>query len=63
MVYDVFGRVVADYNGATVERENIYRDGELLAVSEAASTCYMSFTDFITSFYQGRLIAIPRRQS
>ena len=59
MVYDVFGRVVADYNGTTVERENIYRDGELLAVSEAASTCYMTFNTFITLFYQGALNRNP----
>ena len=42
MVYDVFGKLVADYNGTSLERENIYRDGQLLVVYEAASTCYMT---------------------
>lgn len=34
MVYDVFGQQVADYNGASLERENIYRGGQLLSVVE-----------------------------
>lgn len=37
MVYDVFGQNVADYlgtGGATLERENIYRGGQLLATDE-----------------------------
>src|SRR5438876_67354 len=37
MVYDIFGQDVADYtgsSGATLERENIYRGGQLLATSE-----------------------------
>jgi hypothetical protein len=31
MVYDVFGQDVADYSGSSLERENIYRGGQLLA--------------------------------
>jgi len=31
MVYDVMGQDVADYNGSSLERENIYRGGQLLA--------------------------------
>ncbi|HKP37794.1 MAG TPA: RHS repeat-associated core domain-containing protein, partial [Pyrinomonadaceae bacterium] len=37
MVYDVFGQNVADYlgsSGSTLERENIYRGGQLLATNE-----------------------------
>ena len=37
MVYDIFGQDVADYtgsSGATLERENIYRGGQLLATYE-----------------------------
>jgi RHS repeat-associated protein len=40
MVYDVFGQNVADYlgsGGATLERENIYRGGQLLATNESLS--------------------------
>jgi hypothetical protein len=59
MVYDVFGKLVADYNGTSLERENIYRDGQLLVVYEAASTCYMTIADFVTSFYQGALSRNP----
>ena len=59
MVYDIFGQQVADYNGATMERENIYRGGQLLAVYEAASSCYMTMADFVTSFYQGALNRNP----
>jgi RHS repeat-associated protein len=55
MVYDVFGRLVADYKGGSVERENIYRNGQLLAVFEAASTCYKTIDQFIKDFYQGAL--------
>jgi hypothetical protein len=36
MIYDVFGQNVADYLGASLERENIYRGGQLLA-TEAGS--------------------------
>jgi RHS repeat-associated protein len=59
MVYDIFGQLVADYNGTTMERENIYRNGQVLAVYEAASTCYMTIADFVTSFYQGALNRNP----
>ena len=59
MVYDIFGQLVADYNGATMERENIYRNGQVFAVYEAASTCYMTIADFVTSFYQGALNRNP----
>lgn len=34
MVYDIFGQQVADYNGSSLERENIYRGGQLLSVVE-----------------------------
>src|SRR5260370_23090682 len=44
MVYDVFGQLVADYlsSGSTLERENIYRGGQLLAVYETGASCYKS---------------------
>lgn len=59
MVYDVFGKLVADYNGTSVEKENIYRGGQLLAVYEAASTCYMTISAFVTAFFQGALHRNP----
>jgi len=37
MIYDVFGQNIADYlgsSGSTLERENIYRGGQLLATAE-----------------------------
>jgi len=43
MVYDVFGQLVADYlitSSSTLERENIYREGELLAVYGTGASCY-----------------------
>ena len=43
MVYDIFGQDVADYSGstgATLERENIYRGGQLLATYESASSAW-----------------------
>ncbi|HEX3250603.1 MAG TPA: DUF4214 domain-containing protein [Pyrinomonadaceae bacterium] len=55
MVYDIFGRLVADYKNGSLERENIYRGGQVLAVYEAASTCYKSIDQFIKDFYQGAL--------
>lgn len=55
MVYDVFGKLVAEYKGGSLERENFYRGGQLLAVYEAASTCYKSIDQFIKDFYQGAL--------
>lgn len=36
MVYDVFGQNIADYSTGSVERENIYRGGQLLATHEYA---------------------------
>jgi len=59
IVYDTFGRQIADYNGTTMERENIYRSGQLLAVYEAASTCYMTIADFVTAFFNGALHRPP----
>ncbi len=59
MVYDIFGQLVADYNGTTMQRENIYRGGQILAVYEASSSCYKSITDFVTGFYQGALSRNP----
>jgi RHS repeat-associated protein len=63
MVYDIFGQLVEEYRSdATssgpdhpapmngVERENIYRGGQLLAVYEA-DVCYKSITDFVDAFY------------
>jgi RHS repeat-associated protein len=41
MIYDIFGQDVADYSGSTggtLERENIYRGGQLLATYEAGSS-------------------------
>src|SRR6476659_7576691 len=55
MVYDIFGQLVADYKGGSLERENIYRGGQVLAVYETASTCYKSIEQFIKDFYQGAL--------
>lgn len=58
MVYDFFGQTVAEYSGtsgSTLERENIYRGGQLLAVYETAASCYMSISDFVDAFYQGTL--------
>jgi RHS repeat-associated protein len=40
MVYDIFGQDVAEYlgsSGSTLERENIYRGGQLLATNESLS--------------------------
>jgi len=45
MVYDIFGQQVADYNGSTVQRENIYRGGQLLAVQEASGGLSYVLTD------------------
>jgi RHS repeat-associated protein len=59
LVYDIFGQQIADYNGPTMERENIYRGGQLLAVYEATSTCHLTIPDFVTSFYQGALNRNP----
>jgi RHS repeat-associated protein len=41
MVYDIFGNQIADYNGATLQRENIYRAGQLLALSEGSALSYV----------------------
>lgn len=56
MVYDIFGQLVADYlgsSGATLQRENIYRGGQLLAVYETGNSCYKSIGDFVDAFYSG----------
>jgi RHS repeat-associated protein len=45
MVYDVFGQQIADYNGSTVERENIYRGRQLLAVQQASGELSYVLTD------------------
>jgi len=34
LVYDIFGQDVADYSSGALERENIYRGGQLLATQE-----------------------------
>jgi len=59
MVYDIFGKLVADYNGTSMERENIYRGGQVLAVYEASSTGYMTISAFVTNFFQGALHRYP----
>ena len=59
MVYDILGRVVADYNGSSMERENIYRARQLLAVYEAAATCYKTLSGFVTTFFAGALHRSP----
>jgi RHS repeat-associated protein len=38
MVYDAFGQLIAEYGGGTLEREYIYRGGQLLAISEATGS-------------------------
>jgi RHS repeat-associated protein len=40
MVYDIFGQDVADYSGSSLERENLYRGGQLLATYEASSSAW-----------------------
>ncbi len=55
MVYDIFGQSVVDYKNGALERENVYRGGQVLAVYEAASTCYKSIDQFVKDFYQGAL--------
>jgi RHS repeat-associated protein len=45
MVYDVFGQQIADYNGSTVERENIYRGRQLLAVQQLSGGLSYVLTD------------------
>ncbi|HEY6803269.1 MAG TPA: DUF4214 domain-containing protein, partial [Pyrinomonadaceae bacterium] len=53
MVYDAFGQLVADYANGSLERENIYRGGQLLAVYEPSSTCYKTLGNFVIDFYVG----------
>ena len=56
MVYDIFGQLVADYlgsSGSTLQRENIYRGGQLLAVYETAGSCTKSISAFVDAFYSG----------
>lgn len=45
MVYDIYGQQIADYNGSAVQRENIYRGGQLLAVQEASVGLTYVLTD------------------
>lgn len=45
MVYNIFGQQVADYNSTTMQRENIYRAGQLLAVNEASGGLSYVLTD------------------
>lgn len=61
MVYDTLGQLVAEYlgsSGATLERENIYRGGVLLAVYEGGGSC-KTISAFVTQFYQGVLHRAP----
>lgn len=37
MVYDIFGQNIADYANGVLERENVYRGGQLLMVVEAGT--------------------------
>lgn len=56
MVYDVFGQLVADYlgsSGSTLERENIYRGGQLLAVYETGASCTVTISGAVDSLYSG----------
>lgn len=56
MVYDIFGQLIADYlgsSGSTLERENIYRGGQLLAVYETGANCATSIADFVDAFLSG----------
>lgn len=59
MVYNILGQLVANYNGTTMEKENIHIGGRLLAVYEAGSTCYKTIAAFVTAFYQGALHRAP----
>src|SRR6266849_4363819 len=62
MVYDVVGQLVADYlgsSGSTLERENIYRGGQLLAVYETGASWYKWISQFVQDFYQGVLQRQP----
>jgi RHS repeat-associated protein len=60
MVYDIFGQLVEDYRAdpsgtaqmTGVERENIYRGGQLLAVYES-DACYKTIGNFVIDFYVG----------
>lgn len=59
-VYDVFGQLVEDYRAdpsgtaqmTGLERENIYRGKQLLAVYES-NVCYKSIGDYVIAFYEG----------
>lgn len=61
MVYDIFGKQVADYGGTTMIKENIYRSGEILAVYEPtlSPAYYMTISDFVSAFYLGALHRSP----
>ncbi|MFZ0751281.1 MAG: DUF4214 domain-containing protein, partial [Pyrinomonadaceae bacterium] len=62
MVYDIFGKLIADYvgsSGTTLERENIYRGAQLLAVYETGLSCYKSVSQFVSDFYSGALARSP----
>jgi hypothetical protein len=72
MVYDVFGQDVADYSGSSLERENIYRGGQLLAtqpfaaarvnVAQSANGATASVTSSLSSsFPAGSLINGDRK--
>jgi RHS repeat-associated protein len=59
MVHDIFGQDIAEYSVGFLERENIYRGGQLLAVYEVPYTCYKTIPQFIRDFYQGVLARQP----
>src|SRR6266700_2879639 len=45
MVYDIFGQDVADYSSGMLERENIYRGGQLLATQEFNNRVNVALAD------------------
>lgn len=54
MVYDIFGQAVADYNGSTLERENLYRGGQLLSTYETSNSAWK----YVLSDAQGSTRAV-----
>lgn len=66
MIYDAFGKLVSEY--ATLrtgqqrwERDHIYRNNQVVAIDEAAPTCYKTLDQFVGDFYQGALARQPNR--
>jgi RHS repeat-associated protein len=59
MVYDVNGRLIAEYTLGQLERENIYRGSQLLATDEAPRACSLTVEQFVRNFFQGALARQP----